>query len=375
MLQSFFREKAANANHGWQTALWSATPIIIWANVSILAFTLLLYFSGIYFGDANPFQLDYYWHVEWTIVGYMAAFGVHLGKKYALRKSSSPLWPLTLGVVLASTLGGMLLDVFYQFIGPLVGVHFNVSITYYDIKFPAFVTNTLTYLFWGIMLCIPVAIHHNAKYKHKLENKLKELEKEKLEQLKDKAVLDALRARINPHFLYNSLNSIASLVKSQPEKAEEMVLNLSELFRLSIKDDADHFTSIAEELDTIRLYLSIEKIRFGEKLTYAIEVQPDCLDQKIPRFLLQPLVENAVKHGTSKVSEGKLAVEIYNENSDLVMNVSDNGPAFLPQPQSGYGMLGVQEKLDLLFPNQYVFDWTNEPNKKVTVRLMNKGNE
>lgn len=175
------------------------------------------------------------------------------------------------------------------------------------------------------------------------------LELSTLQTLKAKAELEALQAKINPHFLYNSLNSINSLVDQNPTKAKEMILLLSKLFRLSVNSKNDLHASLQEEIELVTNYLSIEKIRFGERLQFNIDCESALINEHIPKFLIQPLVENAVIHGTSKLSTvGKINVKISNEQDFLVFAVSDNGPSFSPDFQPGYGLQSIYDKIKLL---------------------------
>ena len=121
-----------------------------------------------------------------------------------------------------------------------------------------------------------------------------------LRELKSKAELNALHSKINPHFLYNSLNSIAGLAHTDAGKTEHMALSLSKLFRYSINKEKSDWTSFKEELEMVKIYLDVEKVRFDERLSYSIEIDPELEIQKVPRFVIQPLVENAVKPGISK---------------------------------------------------------------------------
>ena len=125
------------------------------------------------------------------------------------------------------------------------------------------------------------------------------------EQLELQARLDSLRDRMRPHFLFNTLNGIASLIMSQPETAERAVEDLSELLRVSLQERSEN-TTVANELRLCELYLGIEKLRLGERLDTEFDVQPDCLDQPMPSLVLQPLVENAIYHGVSRLPQGGL---------------------------------------------------------------------
>jgi LytS/YehU family sensor histidine kinase len=188
-----------------------------------------------------------------------------------------------------------------------------------------------------------------------------------LEKLKTRAELDALQAKINPHFLYNALNSIASLVHENPEQAEEMTLLLSKLFRYSTGRDGELFGTLADELEMVQTYLQVEKVRFGSRLTFSVEVSNPALnDLKLPQFLLQPIVENAIKHGIAKRADaGRIDVRIYEKAGELHLCVHDNGPAFPDDMDGGYGLRSIQDKLKLLYGDDARVELQNWPVKQV----------
>lgn len=193
-----------------------------------------------------------------------------------------------------------------------------------------------------------------------------------LEKLKTTAELDALQARINPHFLYNSLNSIASLVHEDPDKAEEMTLLLSKLFRYTTgRTTSAYFDTIANELEMVETYLQVEKVRFGERLRFNVEVmEADLRELYVPKFILQPIVENAIKHGISKMAEqGHIIVRIYEEDAWLHLCVHDNGPPFSETMGAGYGIKSIQDKLKLLYAEDAKLELHNQPNKSVNIAI------
>ncbi|GHB84048.1 histidine kinase [Persicitalea jodogahamensis] len=193
-----------------------------------------------------------------------------------------------------------------------------------------------------------------------------------LEKLKTRAELSALQARINPHFLYNSLNSIASLVHGDPDKAEEMTVLLSKLFRYTTgRSNDDYYDTINSELEMVRTYLQIEQVRFGDRLKFEVQVEDPALSKlTIPKFLLQPIVENAVKHGISKLPEaGCIRVHIFEKDDWLYLCVQDNGPAFGENLSSGYGLRSIQEKLKLLYQDDASVEMRNEPDKHVALKI------
>lgn len=191
-----------------------------------------------------------------------------------------------------------------------------------------------------------------------------------LERLKTKAELDALQARINPHFLYNALNSIAGLVHEDSEKAEKMTLLLSKLFRFTIGTQDQHFNTVANELEIAQTYLDIEQVRFGSRLRFALIADPTIGAVEIPRFLLQPLVENAVKHGISKIAgDGYIEVCVAQQEGTLHCSVHDNGPAFGDHFFTGYGLQSIRDKLKLLYDDRASLDLHDAPRKQVIIQI------
>ena len=198
----------------------------------------------------------------------------------------------------------------------------------------------------------------------------KELELSRLRELKTKAELDALHSKINPHFLYNSLNSIADLSVTDGRKARKMTIALSDLFRYSINYSNNNYSTVKDEVEMANVYLQIEKIRFEDKLNYTLQVEEELNHYLVPRFVLQPLVENAVKHGLKATGQQtEIKLEVKKNDQGLVMNIADTGPDFPPELVPGYGVRSVYDKLDLLFPDNYEMHFTNKPVKQVSLYI------
>ena len=198
----------------------------------------------------------------------------------------------------------------------------------------------------------------------------KELEVTKLMALKTKAELDALHSKINPHFLYNALNSIADLAITDGKKARKMTVALADLFRYSINYSDHNYSTIKEEVEMAEVYLQIEKIRFEDQLNYSVKVTENLNHYLVPRFVLQPIVENAVKHGlkaTGKMTE--INIEVTNGDNGLKLIVTDNGPPFPEELSPGYGVKSMYDKLDLLFPGAYEVYFANQPQKNVSIHI------
>ncbi|HLZ00274.1 MAG TPA: histidine kinase [Candidatus Angelobacter sp.] len=202
-------------------------------------------------------------------------------------------------------------------------------------------------------ISIPIKIWNNARIEMKLE------EQEKLLLV---ARLDALQSQINPHFLFNTLNSISSLVRFDPDRARELILKLSKILR-RLLGKHDEFVQLREEIEFIEDYLDIEVVRFGQdKLRVYKHLDPETLDIVIPSMLLQPLVENSIKHGLSpKVDGGSITMRSRIQEGKLVLQVEDDGvgmsapPAVAAQTMSsgrGIGMVNVAERLNVLFGDE-----------------------
>ena len=185
-----------------------------------------------------------------------------------------------------------------------------------------------------------------------------------------KTQFEALQAKVNPHFLYNSLNSIAGLATVDGEKTRQMALALSCFFRYSMNREQQVMVSLKEEVEMMKTYLEIEKIRFGELLNYTIVLPVEAEHYKIPRMLLQPIVENCVKHGMKPDMTTltiNVSCSIFNET--LLLSVKDDGKPFPENFIPGYGIQSVYEKLELLYPQRYKVELDTDAGKDFRIYL------
>jgi two-component system LytT family sensor kinase len=165
-------------------------------------------------------------------------------------------------------------------------------------------------------VAIPIKIWNSARIEHRLQEQ---------EKLLLAARIAALASQINPHFLFNTLTSISSLIRSQPETARTLIVKLSGLLRRLLRSQ-EHFVTLREELEAIDEYLDIEAVRFGPKLTIEKSIDPASLDVVVPSMLLQPLVENSIKHGLSpKIGEGRILIRSTRHHGHSIIDIIDNG--------------------------------------------------
>jgi sensor histidine kinase YesM len=197
-----------------------------------------------------------------------------------------------------------------------------------------------------------------------------EMKLSSLRELKTKAELTSLQSQINPHFLYNALNSIASLAHTNADKTEKMALSLSDLFKYTINRKGKEISTVNDELEMVRSYLEIEQTRFGDRLEFVINVEENVLQEEIPMFLLQPLVENAVKHGISKIEDkGVIKLNILKTEIGLEIEVIDNGPDFSEGLISGHGLQTVYDLLRLSYGDKASLKWQNAPQKSICISI------
>ncbi len=185
----------------------------------------------------------------------------------------------------------------------------------------------------------------------RLALKEQEIAQQKLAKLKTEAELRALQAQINPHFLFNALNSIASLIPGHPDKAEQMVEQLSDYFRQTLTMSHKMTITLQEELELVRTYLDIEKVRFGDRLRYEIRLEGVSPEVTIPALSVQPLVENSVKYAVSDRREGAtITIQCSTAGEELILEVRDDGPG-LPEDwqERGHGLRNVQARLAHLY--------------------------
>jgi LytS/YehU family sensor histidine kinase len=198
----------------------------------------------------------------------------------------------------------------------------------------------------------------------------KDLELAQMGEFQKQAELQSLRAKINPHFLYNALNSIASLATTDARKTEQMALALSDFFKYAINREQKQLNTLSEELNATRTYLEIEKVRFGDRLSFEIDCPEELLNIQIPQLLIQPLVENAIKHGLSQITEnGMIRISVRQAENQLKIRVYDNGPAFPDGPLSGFGIRNTQERIALIYGAKATINWQNGAEKYIEISI------
>ena len=214
---------------------------------------------------------------------------------------------------------------------------------YWDATFP-YRVGTGVFIFGLVILTYYLFVSLN----NLAEKNIREV---KLESLVKETELKMLRSQINPHFLFNSLNSVSSLTITDPEKARDMVIKLSEFMRYALSKKEEQPVSFRSELENLRLYLDIEKVRFGDRLSIDENIDENCLEIKMPVMLLQPLYENAVKHGVYESTESvRITTQAKIIDGHVKLTISNNyDTAPSSKRGTGTGLLNVARRLELFY--------------------------
>ncbi|MEO1050891.1 MAG: histidine kinase [Bacteroidota bacterium] len=335
--------------------------LLILGNAAIILFAVLLGsdFDGI-IRDIISIE------IKVIVIGLLVVNVSYLLEKDGLKKELS-FWKIQTRIFVASFLGILIGSLLVNLL-----LHFTMGEDLFwkggflGLQYFEFVMTVVV----GLVLISTRLIYQSRNYETLQELNKKELELSRLRELQKSVELDALQAKINPHFLYNALNSIAALVHENADRAEKMAIALSKLFRYSLSSREDHLVSVGEEMEMVKTYLEVEKYRFEENLETSIEIDKSVRKAMIPRFLVQPLVENAIKHGTSQVAgKGEVKVTAKGDGENIELSVYDNGPEFEQDFISGYGLQSIYDKLNLLFKNRNKVELINGDQKHIKITI------
>lgn len=222
---------------------------------------------------------------------------------------------------------------------------------------PVFLSNFAWWslIYWTILL----ACYAFDYYRQFREGELKA---SRLETQLAQSELQALKMQLHPHFLFNTLHSISALMRDDVETADQMIARLGEFLRMTLQNSGEHETTLQQELNFLRCYLEIEQLRFQDRLTTKIEVAPQAMSARVPNLLLQPIVENAIRHGIAlQKRAGVITVRAECSNSHLRVEVQDNGNGLTADSngKSGVGLANTRARLKQLYGNDHRFELEN----------------
>lgn len=336
------------------------------------------------FGGSSRISRFALWFLLWTILGLFQAtrlyFAYNSGETFIISWGQSISWALA-DWYIWGLLSLIIIRINRQWLLPrgfrwkALGVHVVLSVIFAVIQITLYTSayRALDDLFfnevatslesWGayfggllrgkfhlaVFIYFLIAlISYAAEYYRRLKSE--EVRLAKLESELATAELEALKVQLHPHFLFNTLNSISALVHSDPDVAEKAIARLSELLRMTIETSGRAKVPLRSELDFMERYLELQQMRFGDRLTVQRSLAPETLDAQVPNLILQPIIENAIRHGIANLTEGgQIDLKASRQDSLLVLYVSDNGPGLrpdnTPEDEGGFGLRSTRERL------------------------------
>ena len=310
---------------------------------------------------------------SWFVLAALVPFVVAVARRFpleTLRRPSTVVAHVVAAVVyslLNLTISGWISDFvlydgmavgFVRNLWRLIGQYFTVVLVQYF---------SVVGVFYAFM--------YNKRYREK-ERAAAELavRTSQLEASLSLANLEALRMQLNPHFLFNTLNTVSVLaLKGEKQRVSRMLSRLSDLLRLSLENDR-HTLSLREELEFLDRYLEIEQVRFKDRLSVTVNVDPAAYDAEVPSLLLQPIVENAVKYGFSQtIGPGEISIDCRTDGETVEINVMDTGPG-MPESRvqgagTGVGLANTRARLEQLYGSHYTLELSNRPEGGARVRV------
>ena len=294
-------------------------------------------------------------------IGYSISFLYHLLDPILLRRRPILRW---LGLLAVFLLGGT--------IGTILPFYFLHQFLGFPLQswWLLFGANLVLSLVFGTTAVLYFSTRARAERLTE-ELRAREIAEEKLVRLKTEAELSALQAKVDPHFLFNTLNSIASLIAENPAAAESTVEKLSSLFRYALRHSSGMKVKLSEELEIVLSYLEIEKVRFGERLQFAIEADESLKQVEIPALLIQPLVENSIKHAIAKARDGgSIRVDVHRAGDLCRIIVRDSGQGIVElNGEGGFGLKGIRERLRIMYGERASVRISPPPTSEIQILL------
>ncbi|HEX8176420.1 MAG TPA: histidine kinase [Pyrinomonadaceae bacterium] len=363
-------ELESDGRHWWHKP-WARLALIwgVWTFIG-LVFTGQFYFS-MYRSD-RPVEWTYafYLQMTWAYLWALATPVIlWLAERFPIERKHLG-WHLSLHV-----LASLALSTFVTWSG-----HFLLYLNYgYRVGRPYPVERALRFVVEnfsegiGIYLLVTIITYAFSYYNRYRKGELRAMQ---LEAQLSQAQLQALKMQLQPHFLFNTLHSISALLSRDTDKARTMITRLGDFLRLTLENSGSQEVTLQQEIEFLRCYLEIERVRFQDRLTTRVEIDPAALDSKVPNLILQPIVENAIRHGIApRSTPGHIIIKAKQEDEILRIEVRDNGSG-LPVNRKdenlftkGVGLANTQTRLERLYGASHRFELTNDPCGGLVVTL------
>jgi two-component system, LytTR family, sensor kinase len=306
-------------------------------------------FNIVFYGLSNEISLQ-------TIFNFLLLFAMGIvfthGYRYFILKYDILKLQIIYQMVFIVT-ASLFLSTVYFWIGSL----FNISLFNLEV----IVNGIVPFVFWSL---IYFGFHYLENYKKtEIQNLRWEASSKDIE-------LNKLKSQLNPHFMFNSMNSIRALIDEDPAKAKEAVTQLSNILRNTLLMNKSKEIFLEEELKIVKDYLDLEHIRYEERLRYHFHIQEEALKKIVPPLIVQSQVENAIKHGISKLPlGGEVEVRAKVADKDLLIEVNNTGTISHEKSETGFGLMNSRQRLELLYGHAATIDIFNMPDNTVSVKI------
>jgi two-component system, LytTR family, sensor kinase len=343
---------------------------IIWIGWTLvgLFFTSQILVSYAYMKNSIPFAKALFWQMSicylWALATplvFWLARRFRIERQHWLRRI---LLHAVVGLVLVSTMSGVHYPIFMPFIG------YRNDMSWFGVfKNVFFNLDRQLAIYWLLVMMSHALNYYNSFRQGQFQSA----------QLRTQLVqsqLEALKMQLHPHFLFNTLHSISALLNKDTEAARRMISRLGDFLRLTLENAGTQEVTLQEEMEFLNSYLEIERIRFQDRLTTNVEVDPRMLDVRVPNLILQPIVENAMRHAVATHTHaGRIEITAMARNGCLRIQVKDNGPGLAADQVSvnqigkGVGLSNTKARLECLYGSEHLLELANDPNGGLVVTL------
>jgi two-component system, LytTR family, sensor kinase len=355
---------SSSARRQWSVRVGLA--FVFWTIIG-LSFASQFYLSSLKAGRLVTWGQAVTWSLgDWYVWALLSVPIVQLARRF---RFDDVRWVRSVAIhLLASVLCALVYMVLRAWLGQVQSGVSGVRVSFAE-AFNPLVVKTVHFnlLIYWVMVSVSHAFAYYRQYQERA------LRASELEKRLAQAKLQALQMQLNPHFLFNTLNAIASLMHKDVKGADRMITRLADLLRYALESTDEHEVTLRQELAFLERYLEIEKTRFGSRLTVRLEVPAETLDALVPNLILQPLVENAIKHGIERRSRpGLIELRARCEGDRLRLTLVDNGPGLPAQPagRKGIGLANTRARLQELYGESHTFELHNGSEGGVVVEVI-----
>jgi len=360
-----------DANSGTEQALQKTWVrlLLIWGTWAVVAFFFASQVYTVYYNDANPISFRRAFLVQglmcllWALATPLVLW---LARRIRIERNN---WRRSalLHIVLSLAISVPMITIDYLIYMIQIGSGGNLTMLR-TFKFVFYNLDRSLLIYWLLVLISHAFNYYNSYRKGEL----------KASQLRTQLVqaqLEALKMQLHPHFLFNTLHSISALLNQDVEAARRMISRLGDFLRLTLENAGTQEVTVQQELEFLNSYLEIERIRFQDRLTTSVTVDPEVLDQRVPNLILQPIVENAMRHAISNSNGGRIEIIVTPRNGMLRIEVKDNGPGLRlvrsgpDRSKTGLGLANTKARLERLYGSAHSLDLANEPTGGLVVTM------